>query len=57
VPKDFGSQVPDSLVNLLAGNGYSTAYNEDNFAKLRKQYAEFGGERSNTRFGWIRTAL
>jgi hypothetical protein len=57
VPKDFGSQVPDSLMNLLAGNGYSTAYNEDNFSKMRKQYAEFGGERSNTRFGWIRTAV
>jgi hypothetical protein len=57
VPRDFGSQVPDSLVNLLAGNGYSTAYNQDNFAKMRKQYAEFGGERSNTRFGWIRTTV
>jgi NAD(P)-dependent dehydrogenase (short-subunit alcohol dehydrogenase family) len=29
----------------------------DNFSKMRKQYVEMGGERSNTRYGWIRTKV
>jgi hypothetical protein len=33
--------------------GFTTA--EDNLTKLRKEYLALGGQRSNARYGWIRT--
>ncbi len=47
------SQVPASLLTLLEYQGFAN----DNFSKMRKQYVEMGGERSNTRYGWIRTKV
>jgi len=30
-------------------------YERDNLAKIKQSYAEEGGYRSNTRYGWLRT--
>src|SRR2546430_2336276 len=46
------SQIPNSLLTLLEYRGQAN----DNFSKMRKQYVEMGGGRSNTRYGWIRRA-
>jgi predicted TIM-barrel fold metal-dependent hydrolase len=47
------SQVPASLLTLLEFSGQAN----DTFSKMRKQYAEMGGKRTNTRYGWIRTKV
>jgi hypothetical protein len=67
VPSNFGSLVPGSLSDLLTGVGYPTPVVpapagdscpvNDNFTKWRKQYTEMGGQRSNTRHGWIRNRV
>jgi hypothetical protein len=67
VPSNFGSLVPGSLTDLLSGVGYPTPVVpapagdscpvNDNFTRWRKQYAEMGGQRSNVRYGWIRTRV
>ena len=51
VPQNFESQIPNSLLTLLEYHGQAN----DNFSKMRKQYVEMGGGRSNTRYGWLRT--
>src|SRR2546422_901340 len=51
VPQNFESQIPNSLLTLLEYQGVAN----DNFSKMRKQYVEMGGGRSNTRYGWLRT--
>jgi predicted TIM-barrel fold metal-dependent hydrolase len=51
VPENFQSQIPNSLLTLLEYQGVAN----DTFSKMRKQYVEMGGKRSNTRYGWIRT--
>ncbi|OLC17012.1 MAG: hypothetical protein AUH29_03555 [Candidatus Rokubacteria bacterium 13_1_40CM_69_27] len=56
VPEHFESMIPDSLKTLLEFPG-TPGYATDNFSKMRKQYVEMGGERSNTRYGWIRTRV
>ncbi len=53
VPANFESMIPSSLLTLLEFQGFAN----DNFSKMRKQYVEMGGERSNTRYGWIRTRV
>jgi hypothetical protein len=50
VPSNFEELIPDSLKTLLEFPGFAS----DNFSRMRQRYAEMGGERSNTRFGWIR---
>jgi hypothetical protein len=50
-----------SIDNPLQGPGYPTPITpasllpNDNCTKMRKDYAEIGLGRSNTRFGWIRS--
>jgi hypothetical protein len=50
-----------SIDTVLQGVGYPTPITpasllpNDNFTKMKKQYAEMGLGRSNTRFGWLRT--
>jgi uncharacterized protein len=53
---------PGSAIDTaLRGVGYPTPVRsasllpQDKLTKMRKQYAEMGGGRSNTRFGWMRT--
>lgn len=53
VPENYESLIPESLKRLMEFPGFTAA--EDNLTKLRKQYLAVGGERSNTRYGWIRT--
>ena len=51
-----GSDIDD----VLRGPGYpepimpASLMPNDNFTRMRKDYAEMGLGRSNTRFGWIR---
>jgi hypothetical protein len=50
-----------SIDDVLQGVGYpepivpASLLPNDNFSRMRKQYAEIGLGRSNTRFGWMRT--
>jgi len=53
---------PGSAIDtVLRGVGYPTPVQsasllpQDNLTRMRKQYAEMGFGRSNTRFGWMRT--
>jgi hypothetical protein len=61
VPSNYRSIIPASLNELLNGVGYpqpvtrASLLPDDNVTKMRKQYAEAGGGRCNTRYGWIRT--
>jgi hypothetical protein len=61
VPSNYRSIIPASLTELLNGVGYpqpvtrASLLPDDNVTKMRKQYAEAGGGRCNTRYGWIRT--
>ena len=53
VPANYESLVPDELKSILEFPGYAS----DKFSRIRKEYVAMGGERSNSRFGWIRTAV
>jgi hypothetical protein len=53
VPQSFESLIPNSLLTLLEFQGIAN----DNFSKMRKQYVEMGGGRSNTRYGWVRRTV
>ena len=53
VPESYESLIPESLKRLMEFPGFTAA--EDDLTKLRKQYLAMGGQRSNTRYGWIRT--
>jgi hypothetical protein len=54
-------QPGSSIDDVLQGVGYpepivpASLLPNDNFTKMKKQYAEMGLGRSNTRFGWMRT--
>jgi hypothetical protein len=54
-------QPGSSIDDVLRGPGYpqpitpASLLPNDNFTKMKKQYAEMGLGRSNTRFGWMRT--
>jgi hypothetical protein len=60
---DYASymQPGSSIDDVLHGPGYpepitpASLLPNDNFTKMKKQYAEMGLGRSNTRFGWMRT--
>jgi hypothetical protein len=55
------TQPGSSIDDVLQVVGYPTPITpasllpDDRFTKMRKQYAEMGLGRSNTRFGWMRT--
>ena len=59
---DYASymQPGSSIDDVLQGVGYpepivpASLLPNDNFTKMKKQYAEMGLGRSNTRFGWMR---
>ena len=51
VPANFEALMPASLKTLLEFPGFAN----DTFSRMRARYAEMGGERSNTRYGWIRS--
>ena len=64
VPANYESRITPELKRILEYPGGSTAaapqsefpqYADDNLAKMKASYAEAGGTRSNTRYGWLRT--
>jgi hypothetical protein len=54
VPENFADLIPTSLKRLMEFPGVAV---EDNFSKARREYLAMGGERSNTRYGWVRTRV
>jgi hypothetical protein len=63
VPKDYESRITPELKRILEYPGFTASapegdfpqYAEDNLAKIKQSYADAGGTRSNTRYGWLRT--
>jgi len=64
IPKDYEQRITPELKRILefqtttAGLPPETQfpqYASDNLAKIKESYAEAGGYRSNTRYGWLRT--
>jgi uncharacterized protein len=63
VPKDYESRITPELKRILEYPGTTAAapqpqfaqYEDDNLARIKQSYAEEGGTRSNTRYGWLRT--
>ncbi len=63
VPKDYESRITPELKRILEYPGATAAaagnelgqYASDNLARIKQSYAEAGGTRSNTRYGWLRT--
>ncbi len=51
VPANYESLIPAQLKTLLEFPGYTA----DNMSKMRQRYVELGGDRTNTRYCWIRT--
>ncbi len=57
VPSNYASRIPTQLKTLLEfDNGAVdlTAQN-DNLSKIKARYLETGAQRSNMRYGWVRT--
>jgi hypothetical protein len=63
VPADYESRITVELKRILEFPEPTAAtpesrfsqYASDNLAKIKESYAEAGGYRSNTRYGWLRT--
>ena len=62
VPRDYESRITPELKRILefqtggaAADNPFPQYASDNLAKIKQSYADAGGARSNTRYGWLRT--
>ena len=65
VPQDYESRITPELKSILEFPPALAAapepadqfhqYAGDNLARIKQSYAEAGGQRSNTRYGWLRT--
>jgi hypothetical protein len=63
VPRDYASRITPELKRILEFPTTGAAapqsplphYANDNLEKIKQSYAELGGARSNTRYGWLRT--
>jgi hypothetical protein len=63
VPRDYASRITPELKRILEFPTTGAAapqsplphYANDNLEKIKQSYAELGGTRSNTRYGWLRT--
>ena len=53
VPANYASLMNADFKRLLE----IPVTTSDNFSRMKPQYVEMGGERSNTRYGWIRTKV
>jgi predicted TIM-barrel fold metal-dependent hydrolase len=51
VPKDYEKRMSKELKTTMELTGFTA----DNMSKFKEQYLASGGERSNVRYGWIRT--
>ena len=57
VPANYESMIPDNLKTLLEFNNGAPDFTADNFSKIKAKYLAMGAERSNMRYGWIRTKV
>jgi predicted TIM-barrel fold metal-dependent hydrolase len=63
IPADYETRITPELKRILEFPDASAAvpksqftqYAGDNLAKIKDSYAQAGGQRSNTRYGWLRT--
>ena len=62
VPRDYEERITPELKRILEYPGFTASadnpfpqYADDGLAKMKQAYAEAGGMRSNTRYGWLRT--
>jgi hypothetical protein len=53
VPANYESLISDELKRIMEFPGFTA---DDKLSKFRNEYLARGGERDNTRYGWIRTA-
>jgi len=53
VPANYEALIPDELKTIMEFPGFVA----DNLSKMKAAYQAAGGERSNTRYGWIRTRV
>jgi hypothetical protein len=53
VPQDYESKIPASLKTLMEFPGFAA----DNMSRFKEAYLASDAEPSNTRYGWIRTAV
>jgi hypothetical protein len=53
VPANYEALITDELKTIMEFPGFVA----DNLSKMRAEYLAMGGERSNTRYGWIRTRV
>lgn len=51
VPEDYESRISDELKTLMEFPGFAA----DNMSRFKDAYAATDAERSNTRYGWVRT--
>src|SRR4029077_18157067 len=49
VPKDYERRISKELKTIMEFPGYTA----DNMSKFKEKYVATGGERSNTRYGWM----
>ncbi len=57
VPANYESLMPSQLKKLLEFNNGAPDLTADNFSKIKANYLAMGAERSNMRYGWIRTKV
>jgi uncharacterized protein len=57
VPADYASRIPSQLKKLLEFNNGAPDLTADNLSKIKANYLAKGGERSNMRYGWIRSRI
>jgi predicted TIM-barrel fold metal-dependent hydrolase len=53
VPADYESRIPDELKTILEFPEFAA----DTLSKMKATYLAAGGQRSNVRYGWIRTRV
>ncbi len=55
VPTNYASLMPSQLKKLLEFNNGAPDLTADNLSKIKANYLAMGAERSNMRYGWVRT--
>jgi uncharacterized protein len=51
VPADYEKRIPNDLKKIMEFPGFTA----DNMSQFKEKYAASGAERSNTRYGWVKT--
>jgi len=50
VPADYEKRIPNDLKKVMEFPGFTA----DNMSQFKEKYVASGGERSNTRYGWVK---